>query len=272
MYPVVKTYVIKNDKIKFSNRSFSLLLLSDFHGDTDVGHIYSILKTAEELKPDIIFSSGDMILSKTDSSIKEVIGLFRDLSYVAPVYAVDGNHEMKINKSSLEYGTKYKVYNEMLKGVGVNVLADERCDITLKDNNISVYGYDLPYEKYRKFRIHTLGVNDITDKLGSPDEKNFNILLTHNPAFAKTYFSWGADLTLAGHYHGGLVRVGDIPLLSPYGFIFPRYGYGRRSKGNRSIVVSGGLGNHSIPVRIGNPREMVHVLVEGAEVSDGDTC
>ena len=46
MYPVVKTYVIKNDKIKFSNRSFSLLLLSDFHGDTDVGHIYSILKTA----------------------------------------------------------------------------------------------------------------------------------------------------------------------------------------------------------------------------------
>ena len=74
MYPVVKTYVIKNDKIKFSNRSFSLLLLSDFHGDTDVGHIYSILKTAEELKPDIIFSSGDMILSKTDSSIKEYEG------------------------------------------------------------------------------------------------------------------------------------------------------------------------------------------------------
>ena len=44
----------------------------------------------------------------------------------------------------------------------------------------------------------------------------YHILLAHNPEFAETYFDYGADLTLSGHVHGGIFRIGKHGLLSPY--------------------------------------------------------
>ena len=50
------------------------------------------------------------------------------------------------------------------------------------------------------------------------EEDKYNILLAHNPNFIDAYATWGADLILSGHIHGGMVR---LPFLRRY--IFTRY-------------------------------------------------
>src|SRR5262249_1503882 len=70
-------------------------------------------------------------------------------------------------------------------------------------------------------------------------------------------------LTLAGHTHGGQIR---IPLLWPT-FVPSRYGarfaYGHIVESGRHMIVSGGLGTSTLPVRLGMPPEIGHIDIDG---------
>ena len=58
----------------------------------------------------------------------------------------------------------------------------------------------------------------------SVDTEKYNILLTHNPNFIDAYTKWGADLTLSGHIHGGMIRLPIIGgIFSPGVTFFPKY-------------------------------------------------
>ena len=88
------------------------------------------------------------------------------------------------------------------------------------------------------------GAEQIRKILGDPDEGSFNILLTHNPLYAESYSGWGADLTLAGHIHGGIIRIPFAGgLLSPERELFPRYDAGLYQVGGKTLIVNRGLGN-----------------------------
>ena len=88
----------------------------------------------------------------------------------------------------------------------------------------------------------------------------YHILIAHNPEFVKTYFKYGADLVLSGHFHGGVFRIGKQGILSPYLKFFPKYAYGKYMNKNQCMIVSGGLEDHSIK-RIWNPYELVCIDV-----------
>jgi len=84
------------------------------------------------------------------------------------------------------------------------------------------------------------------------------ILLAHEPdIFVKVPDR--VALTLAGHTHGGQVR---IPFLWPrfvpsaYG---ARFAYGHIVEQNRHMIVSGGIGTSQLPIRIGVPPEILRV-------------
>ena len=56
------------------------------------------------------------------------------------------------------------------------------------------------------------------------NDDEYNILLAHNPNFIESYAAWGADLTLSGHIHGGMVRIPFIGgVFSPDTLLFPKY-------------------------------------------------
>ena len=90
----------------------------------------------------------------------------------------------------------------------------------------------------------------------------FQILLAHNPDYFPEYAAWGADLVLSGHLHGGVAR---LPLLggvvSPRLHFFPRYDGGKFTHGNSVMIVSRGLGMHTIPFRFNNPGELVEITI-----------
>ena len=85
----------------------------------------------------------------------------------------------------------------------------------------------------------------------------FAEFLAHNPEYFDAYAGWGADLTVSGHVHGGIMRfpfVGGI--ISPRLFTFPRSYGGEYDRDGHKLIVSCGLGTHTIHVRVFNPGEL----------------
>lgn len=59
--------------------------------------------------------------------------------------------------------------------------------------------------------------------------ERYSILLTHRPELTRYYRESGFDLVVAGHAHGGQVRIPGLGrgLLAPHQGLFPRYAGGR---------------------------------------------
>ena len=104
------------------------------------------------------------------------------------------------------------------------------------------------------------------EMIGTPSQPGFHVLLAHNPKYGNTYFSWGADLILSGHYHGGVMMLGKKRgAIAPDFRIFPGECGGMHQKNGCAVIVSAGLGEHKIPVRIHNPRELTIVRISALQ-------
>ena len=94
--------------------------------------------------------------------------------------------------------------------------------------------------------------------MGEPEEGSYNILIGHNPDLLPSYSKWGADLVLSGHVHGGMIATPrGRGLISPRFVLFPRYYRGLYEMGKTKMILSGGLGNHSVHVRLFNRAELL---------------
>ncbi len=114
----------------------------------------------------------------------------------------------------------------------------------------------------RKERFGYEGVDDLAGALAKVGDGAPVILLAHEPDIFPDVPDRVA-LTLAGHTHGGQVRLfGYAPVVPSY--YGRRYCYGHIVEGGRDLVVSGGLGCSTLPVRFGAPPEIVLVEIESA--------
>jgi hypothetical protein len=94
--------------------------------------------------------------------------------------------------------------------------------------------------------------------IGKPNDDSFRLLLAHHPCYFDAYAGWGADLTLSGHLHGGIVRLPFFGgVVSPQIRLFPRYDKGMYTMDGKKMIVSAGLGSHTIKLRINNPPELI---------------
>lgn len=104
----------------------------------------------------------------------------------------------------------------------------------------------------------------------------FKILLSHKPEFAEIYARQGVDFIFCGHAHGGQVRLPFIGgLYAPGQGVLPRFTNGMYdltklnkkedldeiSRINTAMVVSRGMGDSVIPMRVGNRPELVEVTL-----------
>ena len=122
---------------------------------------------------------------------------------------------------------------------------------------ITIYGLDLPEEYYRK-GFRRKGMEGLLrETFGEPEKGRFTILLAHTPRYWREYLDWGASLTLSGHYHGGICLLGKRRgLITPDYRLLASECCGIRNRGDSSMIVSAGAGEHTVPVRIHNPREI----------------
>jgi hypothetical protein len=103
----------------------------------------------------------------------------------------------------------------------------------------------------------------LSETLGSPREDACRLLIAHNPDYFEQYAAWGADVVVSGHVHGGIMRLPFFGgVVSPRLTLFPRYDGGRFEKGHTVMILSRGLGTHTLPLRIFNPGELVVMQLE----------
>ena len=88
------------------------------------------------------------------------------------------------------------------------------------------------------------------------------VLLSHRPELFDTYVQKGVNLVFSGHAHGGQIRIPFVGgLVAPGQGLFPKYDAGVFAQGNTTLIVSRGLGNSIIPLRINNRPEIVIVTL-----------
>lgn len=260
---VVKKYKISTEKTKHSHR---LVVLADLHGKEYGYHNEKLLKKIHEQNPTTVFIAGDMLVAKPGEEFTHVLRFLGALQEKYTVYYGNGNHEYRLKIYPETYGDMAERYAEGLSNIGICPLCNE--STRPEDEKIVIHGLEIDKEYYRRGRKMKMTVDYLEEKLGKPDKSKYNILLAHNPEYFKAYAAWGADLVLAGHVHGGIMR---LPLLggviAPTFMLFPKYSGGmykeKTADGNESVMIlSNGLGSHTIPVRVFNPGELVVVELD----------
>lgn len=258
---VTVSYRIRSDRIRKRTR---FVLLADLHNKRYGRDNEALLESIGAAKPDFVVCAGDMITSIRGRSMETAKRLVERLAERYPFYYANGNHESRIYHEPENYDGMGEEYRAFLQEKGIVLLEND--SVLLPSCGVRIYGLDIPDEKYRKFRRTAFTQEELEEMLGRAPSDAFSLLLAHNPVFFDAYARWGADLTLAGHLHGGVMRLPFLGgVLSTSLTLFPRYDGGLFEKAGARMIVSRGLGSHTVPIRIFNPAELVVVELEPEE-------
>lgn len=257
-------YIIENHKIPKEFNDFSIVQISDLHNAKFGKNNYKLLKMVDDLNPDIVVITGDLVDGEKDN-FDVALNLIDDLSRKYKIYHVIGNHEEKALLK--KYKEKYDDYFSQLYNKKIINLYNESIKIKKGKSSINLYGIVIPLKYYKYFfnknKESDLEEDFIKDKLGNICENEYNILLSHTPFYFDKYADWGADLVLSGHVHGGIIRIPFLGgLLSPNREFFPEYDLGKYEKDNSTMVLSKGLGGSKILIRVNCKPEVVKIILK----------
>lgn len=254
---------VKNEKIPPSFDDYKIVQLSDLHDKSFGKDNSKLIRIIKKQEPDIIVLTGDMVNS-SDTNFEKLYSLTQNLVKICPVYFIVGNHEQMLSSEL------YKQMLSKLREIGVVVLDNEKTAITKNGEKIYLYGLWFNLRYYRNLSSQIVDAEDyyltediIEQLIGRTKTSEYNILLAHNPVYFDSYSSWGADLTLSGHIHGGMIRIPfKGGLLSPEIKFFPQYDSGKFEDDGNVMFVSRGLGNGTFGVRFFNIPEIAVIILE----------
>lgn len=249
---VTETYELSSPKIR---EETTFVFLSDLHDNCFGPGQKTLLTEIDKINPDAVLIGGDMMVVKRQARLKPTLLLVKKMADSYPVYYGNGNHECRMDRKRYVYGDRYDRFVRELKKMGVCHLSDTS---VILPGQICLSGLNLEKRYYKKRAGRDLEVSYIEKRLGVPGKEKFQILLAHSPLYHETYARWGADLTLSGHFHGGTIRIPGLGgLMTPQFHFFLDCCGGRLRIGDKTMIVSRGLGTHSINIRLNNRPELV---------------
>jgi len=235
------------DRLPVGLNNLSIAYAADIHYGPlfRQDRVIDLAKRLQEIQADIIILGGDY--GEDTASSHAFFDVFPQLSAPLGVYAVMGNHD---------HMGSYVAYDHLLDAIR------RSCITPLVNEAIRV--------QKAETRLCICSIDDI--KQGQPDfeplmdmakEADFTIFAPHSPdafplALKQPGFSF--DLGLAGHTHGGqLVILGhSLHSSSRYG---DRYRSGWMRLENKDIMVTHGVGTSLLPIRIGAPAQIHHIIL-----------
>jgi len=235
---------IESEKITATFDGLKIAQISDLHDATFGEKQMKLVQKILNAKPDVIFITGDLIDSNR-YDLQNSLDMVEQLILVAPVYYVTGNHEIAIN--DVDHIKK------LLTDLGVIVLSNEEQWIEKDGERLRVIGIEDPLN----------GVS-VADALSSFEQsEDFTLVLSHRPETFQVYVENKLDVVFAGHAHGGQFRIPGVGgLVAPGQGLFPTFTSGLYEENGTNMIVSRGLGNSIIPVRIFNTPEIVVVTLK----------
>lgn len=204
---------------------------------------------------DMVVLTGDVILGDAAQLRPHLEGLSQMVKK-APVFYVEGNHEKGCRKE----------ISRLFGSIGIVSLYNHRGDFAVGARSkslspvVSVAGFrDWYISKERNFE----DLNPIFADMANSG--SFHIVLSHQPQILDLLCKGcpTSALVLAGHTHGGQVRLPFMPtLFAPGQGILPKYGDGWYQSGNKKMFVSRGIGATRFPLRMFNPSEVALIELQ----------
>lgn len=210
-------------------RPLRIAHITDIHMERLTRRERQVVRLVNDWQPDLILMTGDFLnLSNVGderaiADVREMLGCMR--SACGTIYAVRGTSPV-----DPEW-----VMPPIVEGMALRVLEREVADIELGGHRLCLLGLpclrNLPVDGQR-----------LRDLMEHVSRGAFTILLYHMPDLMPLAARLGVDLYLAGHTHGGQVRlpiIGALATSSQYG---RRYQMGLYREGGTTLYVSRGLG------------------------------
>ena len=252
-----------------------IVLLADLHNNTFGPKNVILSEKIRELHPDLIIVAGDLITKQQPSIPGNAYDLMEALVKDYPIYYGYGNHERHLSELLNESEEKDRIdeniktryesfleFKRVLQDKGVHFLVDESITFRKGKTSLRISGLNASRECYSRTEVFPMDSAYLEKHIGTSDPKEYQLLIAHHPIYFEAYAKWGADLTLAGHLHGGLVRLPHFGgVISPQYSFFPTYDSGVFTAGNRRMIVSKGLGSHSFMLRLFNRPELVLIHI-----------
>lgn len=195
-----------------------LVQFSDFHYKGDAEYAAEVVRRINELAPDFVCFTGDLVEDKRFAPA--ALDFIRQIE--RPVYGCPGNWDYGS-------GADFRQYAKAYRATGGKWLEDR--SVVLPEHRLEIIGMGLR------------GVHALREARAER-----RLLLIHYPTQADRLEGRRYDLIVAGHSHGGQVRIPfyGAPVL-PYGV--GGYQCGRYDSLGGPLYVNVGIGTYMFPVR-----------------------
>ena len=235
----VNEYSIKTNKIDQNMNGLKIVNFSDIHYGTTIGEkeLSKYVNKINELKPDIVFFTGDLLDKNINLSEDSINIIKKELSKIEASlykYAIYGDNDY-INANT---------YKEILTQSNFTLL-DNEVKLLFKEGNIPIVISGINKYNQKDYSFINTSIEDI-------DITNYyKIILDHEPDNITNYMNYNPDLILNAHSLGGLIRI-------PYlGGILnkkeaKKYNKEYQLLNNTQIYNSFGLGTENIRIRLFN--------------------
>lgn len=226
---------------------YRIAVISDLHAKEFGEGNEKLLDFVQDLEPDMIAVVGDIL--HEPQQIEMIPPVAEGLAAIAPTYYVTGNHEWAAGVvPQLE---------ELLEDCGVHVLSNDYVMLEQGGDRIALLGAE-DSNGYADQKT----VAELADQVRQEQGDVYELLLSHRNNHYEQYAQAQVDLTLAGHAHGGLIRLpGTDGLVGPKREILPHYTAGLYDLPYGQMVVSRGLGNQFPCFRLFNRPDVPLVVL-----------
>ena len=237
----VNGYTVESSLLPQAFDGFRIAHISDLHNAQFGKNNSALIKKLREAQPDIIAITGDSVDSR-HTNFEITLNFIEQAMDIAPCYFVVGNHESRFEEE------EYQSFENRLIDFGVIVLHNEAVNIERGGEKITICGVDDPmFDENFSENLKNCAVGN-----------EFTILLSHRPESFAEYVENGYNLVLSGHGHGGQFRIPFLGgVFAPGQGVFPEYDSGIYTDGDTNMIVSRGIGNSLIPIRINNSPEVI---------------
>ncbi len=227
---------------------FRIVQISDFHLKEFGENEEKLIAAVRDCAPDLIVLTGDIVDGDRED-IAPLTQLLEGIHELAPIYYVSGNHDLDADAVS-----QYDQMQRAFLTYGVTDLDDKQEIIRRNNAQIRLTGVQWRDVYFR-------------DVIPSAEQDYFNILLYHAGDTFELLSGYGYDLLLAGHMHGGVIRIPFVGgVCGEDKTLFPKYDGGAFENKTMSMILSRGLGDSALP-RFWNRPEVVcvelHTQTEG---------
>ncbi len=214
-------------------RPVRVLHLGDLHIERITQREKHLNELIQELKPDLILFSGDILnLSYIEDPAAQQDARRILAQWHAPygVYLVPGSPAVDLDH----------VFPKLVQGLdNLCWLRDERISVNVNGQNIDIIGLTCTHKPFVDGpRLESVLA---ADPPGGPEP--FTILLYHTPDLAPNAANTGkVDLQFSGHTHGGQIRLPGIGALFSASLYGKRFESGRYKVGNLTLYITRGIG------------------------------